>query len=102
MDGPSNVLVGAVSVASVGKVQSDRPTALNASVTLRHPHQGGYSYRFFNRWPENGWVPLGVLAGGKHPGLPILGASFIKLTNPSAQPGVSANYGITWPHAYFR
>lgn len=47
----------------------------------------------------NGW---GVLSMNTAAGLPILGASFIKLTNPSAQPGVSGNYGITWPHGYTR
>jgi hypothetical protein len=33
-------------------------------------------------------------------GLPILGSSYIKLTNPAATPGVSGNYGITWPHRH--
>ena len=33
-------------------------------------------------------------------GLPILGASFIKLTNPSAARGTVGTYGITWPHRF--
>ena len=33
-------------------------------------------------------------------GMPILGASFIKLTNPSAAPGTVGTYGITWPHRF--
>jgi hypothetical protein len=44
----------------------------------------------------NGWGAINFAA----PGVPVLGASFIKLTNPQATTGVSGNYGITWPHAY--
>ena len=33
-------------------------------------------------------------------GLPILGASFIKLTNPQAATGTVGTYGITWPHRF--
>ncbi|WP_312780130.1 cell surface protein [Acidovorax temperans] len=46
----------------------------------------------------NGWGVFGTNNGGA--GLPILGASFIKLTNPSAGTGFSGTYGITWPHRY--
>lgn len=35
-------------------------------------------------------------------GLPLMGASFIKLTNPQAAPGLSGTYGITWPHRFTR
>jgi len=47
----------------------------------------------------SGW---GLITLNSPVGLPVLGASFIKLTNPSAQPGVSGNYGLTWPHGYTR
>lgn len=50
----------------------------------------------FNR----GWAFANVTNGGA--GLPILGASFQKLTNPSAGAGFSGTYGITWPHRYAR
>ncbi|MBO0990459.1 cell surface protein [Delftia sp. SD018] len=43
-----------------------------------------------------GWANANVANGGN--GLPILGASFQKLTNPSAGAGFSGTYGITWPH----
>ena len=43
---------------------------------------------------------IGVNNGGK--GLPILGASFIKLENPSASAGKSGTYGITWDHRFTR
>jgi hypothetical protein len=43
-----------------------------------------------------GWANANVANGGN--GLPILGASFQKLTNPSAGTGFSGTYGITWPH----
>jgi hypothetical protein len=45
----------------------------------------------------NGWANFRY--SGQNPsGLPVMGASFIKLTNPNAGPGVAANYGIQWPH----
>ncbi len=47
---------------------------------------------------ENGWGVINTTNGGV--GLPILGASFIKLANPNAAPGVSGTYGITWPHRF--
>jgi len=43
----------------------------------------------------NGWGRIAFSAP-----VPVLGASFIKLSNPSASAGVSGNYGITWPHTY--
>jgi hypothetical protein len=46
----------------------------------------------------NGWGVLDTSNGTA--GLPILGASFIKLTNPTAAAGFSGTYGITWPHRY--
>ena len=45
----------------------------------------------------NGWASFRY-SGQRPSGLPVMGASFIKVTNPSASPGVSANYGIQWPH----
>lgn len=44
----------------------------------------------------NGWGQINF----KAPGVPVLGAAFIKVTNPNASAGVSGNYGVTWPHAY--
>ena len=46
----------------------------------------------------NGWGVIDTNNGGA--GLPILGASFIKLSNPQASAGVSGNYGITWQHRF--
>jgi hypothetical protein len=48
----------------------------------------------------NGWGNVNTNNSGF--GLPILGASFIKLSNPQASAGVSGNYGITWPHRFTR
>jgi hypothetical protein len=48
----------------------------------------------------NGWGVIDTNNGGA--GLPILGASFIKLSNPQASAGVSGNYGITWQHRFTR
>ncbi len=33
-------------------------------------------------------------------GLPIIGASFMKLSNPNATPGIAANYGMSYPHLF--
>jgi len=57
----------------------------------------------------NGWgvvrtanpVASVPVTGGQQ-GLPLMGASFIKLTNPEAAPGLSGTYGITWPHRFTR
>ena len=46
----------------------------------------------------NGWSVIRTTNGGA--GLPILGSSFIKLTNPQASAGMSGTYGITWPHRF--
>ena len=46
----------------------------------------------------NGWSVISTANGGA--GLPILGSSFIKLTNPQASAGMSGTYGITWPHRF--
>ncbi|XVJ68935.1 MAG: surface layer protein NpdA [Rhizobacter sp.] len=98
MVGNSPYLIGAVSVISVNKNGSNQRTALNASVTVA-PESFRLEQRGFNKWFENGRARVFV-AYDEQPGLPILGASFIKLTNPAAQPGVSGNYGLTWPHTY--
>jgi hypothetical protein len=45
----------------------------------------------------NGWAFLNT-TGANGLGLPLIGSAFMKLTNPSATPGVSGNYGITWTH----
>jgi hypothetical protein len=84
-------LCGATSVLSF--VDSGR-SALAASVA-RQTINSNNSFPIYT----NGW---GAITMNTTAGLPILGASFIKLSNPSAQPGVSGNYGITWPHGYTR
>ena len=46
----------------------------------------------------NGWGVVDVTNGRF--GLPLLGASFIKLSNPQVAAGLSGTYGITWPHRF--
>jgi hypothetical protein len=46
----------------------------------------------------NGWGVIDTTNAAL--GLPLLGNSFIKLTNPQAGVGVSGTYGISWPHRY--
>ncbi len=50
----------------------------------------------------NGWARFYLQGSPVSRGLPVLGAAHIKLTNPSAQPGVSGHYGISWPHSFKR
>jgi hypothetical protein len=42
---------------------------------------------------ENGWAQVNYKRS-----LPVVGASFIKLSNTAASSGFSGTYGITWPH----
>ena len=45
--------------------------------------------------PVNGWGQINFSAP-----VSVLGASFMKVTNPNVRANISGNYGITWPHAY--
>ncbi|ABM34689.1 cell surface protein [Paracidovorax citrulli] len=66
-------------------------SVLGASVASQQLTTGAYT---------NGWSRVDVPNNGL--GLPILGASFIKLANPLASAGTSGTYGITWPHRFTR
>ena len=46
----------------------------------------------------NGWGNINVQQGGGGLGLPIIGAAFLKLTNPGVAVGQSGTYGITFGH----
>jgi hypothetical protein len=83
-------LRGMVAVVSLGNTGAT--SALGSSLTNQRLEYGLFTH---------GWMSINT-EGTNELGLPLLGASFIKLTNPSAQPGVSGNYGITWPHGYTR
>ena len=76
-------LCGEVSVLSF----ADAGTSVLGASVARSNVTGAYT---------NGWGEITFAA----PGVPVLGASFIKLTNPQASAGMSGTYGITWPHAY--
>lgn len=78
---------GETSVMSFGVAKADT-SVLGASVA-REAVFPGY---------VNGWGLVNTNNGGN--GLPILGASFIKLSNANATPGMSGTYGITWPHRF--
>jgi hypothetical protein len=78
---------------SVDALLNSGQSALSAVVTRDTLYSGMFT---------NGWYQVDTLVPQSSLGLPVLGASFIKLTNPAAQPGVSGNYGITWPHSYIR
>ena len=78
----TTALCGEVSVLSFADAGA---SALGASVA-RSNVTGVYT---------NGWGNIGFAAP-----ISVLGAAFMKLSNPNATPGVSGNYGITWPHAY--
>ena len=50
----------------------------------------------------NGWSQVNVLNATTALGLPIVGYSFIKATNPNATAGVSGTYGVTINHRFTR
>lgn len=52
----------------------------------------------FNPGYVSGWGVLNTSNAGM--GLPLTGASFIKLVNPQAAANTVGTYGITWPHRY--
>ncbi|GKS92448.1 surface layer protein NpdA [Acidovorax sp. SUPP2539] len=72
---------GALSVLSF----SDTRSAVSSSVA-RKTLQGTFS---------NGWA---IFRMPDARGIPLIGTAFTKLSNPSATPGVAANYGLTFPH----
>ncbi len=84
------VLCGAANVLAFGDAGA---SALGASVA-RETIASGLSV--------NGWSTLRATSAANPLGLPLLGAAFTKLTNPSVQAGVAGNYGITWPHSFTR
>lgn len=75
-------LCGEVSVLSF----ADSANSVLAASVARSNVTGAY---------VNGWGSVNFAA----PGVPVIGASFIKLSNPNANNGTSGTYGITWPHA---
>jgi hypothetical protein len=86
-------LLWSAGMVSVMSLDAGFGSALRASVTSR-------TSSVYNSF--SGWINISTEDPDTQLGLPLLGASFIKLTNPAAQPGVSGNYGITWPHGYTR
>jgi hypothetical protein len=46
----------------------------------------------------NGWMRIATPGLNGTQGLPIVGGSFMQLTNNAAAQGVSGNYGINFPH----
>lgn len=79
--------------ASVLAFKSTGNSVLASSVARSTITSGTYT---------NGWgvVTTNNIAGGVSRGLPVLGASFIKLSNPQVAAGLSGTYGITWPHRF--
>lgn len=92
---PGVAFCGEVSVLAF---KNTGTSVLGASVARTTITSGTYT---------NGW---GVISTGNRTaagdaglvGLPILGSSFIKLTNPNVGTGVSGTYGITWDHRFTR
>ena len=85
---PTVALCGEVSVLAF---QSTGNSVLASSVARSTITSGTY---------VNGW---GVVdTKNSIYGLPVLGASFIKLSNPQVAAGLSGTYGITWPHRFVK
>ena len=64
-----------------------------------------YTGTFTDGWARTGTPGLttgtvGPLATGN--GLPILGKSFARASNPAVALGISANFGASWEHRYVR
>lgn len=51
---------------------------------------------------RNGWATLSHPGLGGVAGFPVQGAAFVKASNAAAKPGVSANYGLAFPHKVVR
>ncbi|MEY2953104.1 MAG: hypothetical protein RLZZ401_1191 [Pseudomonadota bacterium] len=81
-------LCGATSALMVGATPL---SALGAAVATENTENMAFT---------NGWARLDTSNRG--PGLPVLGAAFIKASNPNAAAGVSGNYGILSPHSVGR
>ncbi|AVT12594.1 surface layer protein NpdA [Paracidovorax avenae] len=82
---PTNVQYescGAVSVLSFGQ-----KSALASSINQQ------YIFGDFT----SGWASILVPDAQ---GLPIIGTSVMKLSNPNATPGIAANYGMSYPHLF--
>ncbi len=83
--------------ASVLAFKSTGNSVLASSVARSTITSGTYT---------NGWGvvttanAIGAAGVGVVAGLPVLGASFIKLSNPQVAAGLSGTYGITWPHRF--
>lgn len=75
---------GEVSVMAFGDTGN---SVLGASVARSTITSGIYT---------NGWGVIDTTNAGL--GLPLLGQSFIKLSNPQVAAGVSGTYGISWTH----
>lgn len=84
---------GETSVLAIGDTGNSVLAASVARDSITSPGAGAAPY-------QNGWYQMTTTNGGA--GLPILGAAFIKLTNPNVGNGVSGTYGITWPHRFTR
>ena len=90
---PGNITVtrfcGETSVLSFADTGN---SALSASVTRQDTGSSAF---------VNGWGSVNVDAGlgnVEMPGLPILGYSFMKATNPAVATGQSGTYGLTFEH----
>ncbi|MFM8899193.1 MAG: surface layer protein NpdA [Burkholderiales bacterium] len=91
-DTPLTAIVTNVPVCGVAHVMSfGSQSTLGASV----------SQRAMTAAYLNGWATFRY-SNVRSSGLPVMGASFMKLTNPSASAGVAANYGLTWQHSLDR
>lgn len=107
--------------ASVLSFADAGTSVLGASVARQNVAAGAASGPFTNGWsvvstpntftttlgPRDATTGTGTDAYNAAPyastaGLPILGSSFIKLTNPQAAAGTVGTYGIVWDHRFTR
>jgi hypothetical protein len=84
--GPNFLFAGVVTLASFGALSVVASSASTESATSKSL--------------ANGWGNVYMNNGGA--GLPVIGMSLIRASNPAAGPGVSGNYGITSGHRFTR
>jgi hypothetical protein len=91
---PGNISVtqfcGETSVLSFGDAGN---SALSATVARQDTGTSAFT---------NGWGNVNVVNAGTGLGLPIIGASFLKATNPAAGVGFAGTYGLSFEHRFTR
>ncbi|GKT26529.1 surface layer protein NpdA [Acidovorax sp. SUPP3334] len=88
----SIIFCGAVTVVPINQLANPPTTSMLAASIALLPTPSGVSPPSTQ---PTGWSGLKIDGPA---GLPVIGASFMKLVNPGAAPGLIGNYGLLYPH----